>query len=85
MYVAERSAALHDAVRRHLVARFPKLAAATSYRAASAEPRWGELDEALEPYARTRALQQQVIISARDGFRCALDWFHGRDAVARGA
>ena len=85
MYVTERSTVLHDAVRRYLVARFPKLAGATSYLAASEEARWNEVAAAVEPYVRTRTLQQQVATGARDAFLCALDWFQGREAVARGA
>jgi heme oxygenase len=86
LYVFERSASLHEPVRRYLVARFPRLARATSYLAASAgDTRRNEYADALEPYVRTRALQQQVVNGARDAFRCELDWFRGREAVARGA
>ncbi len=85
MYVSERASILHEPVRRYLVARFPTLAGATCYLAAGGEARWNEFADALEPYVRTRALQQQVAAAARDAFRCALDWFRGREAVARGA
>jgi heme oxygenase len=85
MYVSERSSVLHEPVRRYLVARFPQLAGATSYLASGGDHRLAEFADALEPYVRTRALQQQVLNGARDAFRCALDWFHGREAVARGA
>jgi heme oxygenase len=85
MYVYERSALLHEPVRRYLVARFPQLAGATSYLAAGGEARWSEFADALEPYVRTRALQQHVVLGARDAFRCALEWFRGREALARGA
>lgn len=83
MYVCERAALLHDAVRRHLIARFPQLQDATSYLAAASDARWNEFADVLEPYVRTRALQQQVLSGARDGFRCALDWFHGHEAMPR--
>jgi heme oxygenase len=56
-----------------------------SYLGAAGAERWDEFAEALEPYVRTRALQQQVANVARDAFRCALDWFRGRETVARGA
>lgn len=85
MYVYERSALLHEPVRRYLVARFPQLAGATSYLAAGGEARWKEFADALEPYVRTRALQQYVVLGARDAFRCALEWFRGRETLARGA
>lgn len=85
MYVSERSALLHDPVRRHLIARFPQLAEATSYLAAASDTRWNEFADALEPYVRTRALQQQVLAGARDASRCALEWFRGREVMARGA
>ncbi len=85
MYVAERAALLHDPVRRYLIARFPQLTGATSYLAAASDARWNEFADALEPYVRTRALQQQVLGGARDAFRCALDWFRGREVIARGA
>ena len=85
MYVVERSASLHGAVRRYLIARFPRLEGATTYLASSSEARWSAFVDALEPYVQTRPLQQQVVTGARDAFRCALDWFHGREAVARGA
>jgi len=85
LYVSERSAILHEPVRRYLVARFPQLAGATCYLAAGGEERWTGFADALEPYVRTRALQQQVVTGARDAFRCALDWFRGKEAVARGA
>jgi heme oxygenase len=85
MYVSERSSLLHEPVRRYLVARFPHLEGAMSYLGAAGAERWREFVDALEPYVRTRALQQQVANAARDAFRCALDWFRGREAVARGA
>ncbi len=85
MYVSERSSMLHEPVRRYLVARFPPLAGATSYLAAASQERWSEFADALEPYVRTRALQQQVANAARDAFRCALEWFRGGEAVACGA
>ena len=85
MYVSERAALLHDPVRRYLIARFPQLAGATSYLAAASDARWNAFADALEPYVRTRALQQQVLAGARDGSRCALDWFRGREVIARGA
>lgn len=85
MYVVERSAGLHGAVRRYLIARYPRLEGATTYLASSGAARWSTFADALEPYVQTRALQQQVVTGARDAFRCALDWFHGREAVARGA
>jgi heme oxygenase len=85
MYVSERSSMLHEPVRRYLVARFPHLEGAMSYLGAAGAERWDEFAEALEPYVRTRALQQQVANVARDAFRCALDWFRGRETVARGA
>lgn len=85
MYVSERASILHEPVRRYLVARFPQLAGATCFLGAAGEARWNEFADALEPYVRTRALQQQVAAGARDAFRCALDWFRGREAVARGA
>jgi heme oxygenase len=84
MYVSERATNLHEPVWRYLVARFPQLAGATSYLAAG-QARWNELADVLEPYVQTRALQQQVGNGARDAFRCALEWFGGREAVARGA
>ncbi|HWO19890.1 MAG TPA: biliverdin-producing heme oxygenase [Kofleriaceae bacterium] len=83
MYVLERAALLHDPVRRHLIARFPQLADATAYLAAGTDARWNEFADALEPYVSTRALQQQVLGGARDAFRCALDWFGGREALPR--
>jgi heme oxygenase len=85
MYLSERAALLHDPVRRHLIARFPRLADATSYLASASDARWNEFADALEPYVRTRALQQQVLVGARDAYRCALEWFRGRDVMARGA
>jgi heme oxygenase len=85
MYVSERAAILHEPVRRYLVARFPQLADATNYLAAASDARWNEFADALEPYVRTRAQQQQVASGARDALRCALDWFRGGEAVARGA
>lgn len=85
MYVSERAALLHDPVRRHLIGRFPQLANATSYLAAASNARWNEFADALEPYVRTRALQQQVLVGARDAFRCAHEWYRGREVIARGA
>jgi heme oxygenase len=75
LYVVERAALLHEPVRRYLVARFPQLMGATSYLAAATEVRWIDYADTLEPYVQTRALQQQVVSGARDGFRCALEWF----------
>jgi heme oxygenase len=85
MYVSERSTTLHEPVLRYLIARFPQLAGATSYLAAGSATRWTEFADAIEPYVQTRAIQQQVASAARDAFRCALEWFRGREAVARGA
>src|SRR5829696_4323508 len=54
MYVSERSALLHDPVRRYLIARFPQLAGATSYLSAASDARWNAFADVLEPYVRTR-------------------------------
>jgi heme oxygenase len=85
MYVAERAALRHATVRRHLVARFPQLEGATTYLASASDARWAEFAGALEPYVRTRSQQRQVLSGAQDAFRCKLEWFRGREAIARGA
>lgn len=85
MYVSERAALRHDAVRRHLVAQYPQLAGATTYLAAASDERWKEFAGALEPYVRTRAQQRQVLSGAQDAFRCVIEWFRGREVIARGA
>jgi heme oxygenase len=85
MYVSERTALRHDAVRCYLVARFPQLAGATTFLASASDARWKEFAGALEPYVRTRAQQRQVLGGAQDAFRCMLEWFRGREAIARGA
>lgn len=74
LYVSERAALLHEPVRRHLAARSPRLAGATSYLAAAGPARWEQLAEAMEPFARTRAVQRQILGGAHDGFRNLLEW-----------
>jgi len=88
LYVSERAAPLHEPVRRYLVSRFPQLAGATGYLAAPGADCWAELEEALEPFASSRAQQRQVLAGAHDAFRSLLDWIGVRpmrEAFARGA
>ena len=85
MYVSERAALRHETVRRHLVSRFPQLAGATSFLASAGDARWEQFAGALEPYVRTRSQQRQVLSGAQDAFRCMLQWFGAREAIARGA
>ena len=88
LYVSERAALLQGPVRRYLVSRFLRLAGATSYLAAAGDARWAGLAAAIEPFARTRTLQRQVLCGAHDAFRSLLEW-RGvpavHTAIARGA
>ena len=85
LYVAERCALTHDGIRRHIVGRFPRFEGATSYLASADDTHWIAFVVALERFARTRALQQQVAVGACEGYRRAVDWLHGRELVACGA
>lgn len=85
MYVAERCALAHDGVRRHITGRFPRLEGATSYLGSTDDTRWISFVVALERYARANAMQQQVSSGACEGYRRAVDWFHGRELMACGA
>lgn len=85
LYVTERCALAHDGIRRHIVGRFPRLEGATSYLGSAGDARWIAFVVELERYARARGVQQQVALGACEGYRCAVDWFHGRELVACGA
>ncbi|HWU87001.1 MAG TPA: hypothetical protein VN253_06990 [Kofleriaceae bacterium] len=81
LYVAERCALAHDGIRLDIVGRFPRLEGATSYLGSAEEARWISFVIALERFARTRALQQQVASGACEGFRHAVGWLHGCEAA----
>lgn len=77
LYVSERETLFHDPVRRHLLARFPRLARATNYLSAASDARWDDFLDALERVAETTAESQQIVSAAHDAFHCAVRWYTG--------
>lgn len=84
MYVAERAALLHAAVRRYLTLRVPDLDSATSYLSAYdgvAGDRWSDLGNALEAVAHTPLAEHQLVLAAHQGFLGFCEWFDGGTAL----
>lgn len=88
MYVLQRFTLRHDVTRGQLVSQLPEAAEATAYLAAygaSVGARWNDLGRTLDQVARTPQIEHQVLSSAHDAFRRALDWYDARARIARGA
>jgi heme oxygenase len=83
LYVHERATLCHDRVRRHLIARIPALATATSYLSAytgAVGVRFDDLGRILDRYARTPELERRIMTGAHEGFRALLGWLDGEEA-----
>jgi len=82
LYALERSALLHDMLRKHLVSRMPELGRACSYLAASegaANKRWRDFGHLLDRVAS--ASEDGVVDAARAALCCQGSWY--REPVAR--
>jgi heme oxygenase len=87
LYVMERATLLHRAVRAWIITNRPDLEDATSYLSAYdgvVGMRREELGRLLDQFARTAAVQHQVLTAAHDAFRCALAWEHQEAARVAG-
>ncbi len=76
LYVIERTTLLHDAIRTHIAARVPMIAA-WSYLSAYREVaslRWQDLGRTLDDYAITPAAAAHVIVAARGAFLALREW-----------
>src|SRR4051812_2071384 len=72
LYVHERATLCHEAVRRELVQRAPKLARATSYLGAYkgiVNMRIEDLGRVIEQYTRTPLIEDRIVAAAQAGFR----------------
>jgi len=88
MYVSERATLLHERVRRHLVTALPDGPDICAYIGAYegvVGQRWNELGHALDKAIRSEARMDDVIASARSGFRTLIDWSRNTRSYARGA
>ena len=83
LYAIERTARLHDMIRRNITVRVPDVAEAMTYITdPHAAQRWSDLGEVLERVGAT----DKIIYAAHDAFRCMLDWYIGdEEALRRGA
>ena len=79
LYVHQRATLTHDAVRRQLLQRLPRLAPATSYLGAYsgiAGVHWDDFGIALDRCAAARDdAAAEIISAAHDSFRAAMEWF----------
>lgn len=84
LYVTERTARLHEMVRKNVAARLA--GAPTEYLDdPDAAQRWDELGDILDRVARTPRIADQVIHAAHAAFRCHGDWYVGEQALRHGA
>jgi len=82
MYVLERSTLLHETVRAHLATRMPMVSAwsyLTAYQGVAGQ-RWQEFGQALDGYAQSPSLGDQILAAARVAFDCLRDWFASEPA-----
>jgi heme oxygenase len=78
LYVHQRGTLTHDAARRDLLSRLPRLGPATSYLGAyagTAGVHWDDFGMALDRIAATVEVTQRIVSAAHDAFRAALQWF----------
>jgi heme oxygenase len=89
LYVVERATLTHSVVRGHLSARLPdEMSRASAYLSRYAGVvgmRWRQFGQALDAIARTSAIADVVIESARDAFRAQRRWVRQEHASARAA
>jgi heme oxygenase len=77
IYVAERSAPLHEEVRRNVSARLPQARQACVYLTANegqVGARWHSLGQAFDQAARTPRMAEEIVAGAHAGFRAWVEW-----------
>ena len=78
LYVHQRATLAHDAARREVLSRLPRLAPATSYLGAyagTAGVHWDDFGMSLDRVAATVEAPQRIVSAAQEALRAAMKWF----------
>ena len=86
-YVSERQSQLYNSIKRHVIARIPRLANACSFLGSYdgvAAARWQHLGSVLDAHAWKHG-DDAILTAASAAFAHTLQWFRGTQPLARGA